>query len=170
MNLQPILLVPTQQVESFLQRINLAIGTALTLPTGGANGSFQVTFTNDGNPQPRYLGYSDNSEMAESLRHNVPPHYFQLDGEPGAVGTPSDRSLAAFRTKIALMTQAQKGKKQASREKQKKDRIEKQQSWHHSIKRVQRYLGLRESTTSKSSLETMFSTPSILSRTLTILA
>lgn len=97
--------------------------------------------------------------MAESLRNNVPPHYFKLDGEPGAVGTPSDRSLAAFRTKIALMTQAQKGKKQASREKQKKDRIEKQQSWHHSIKRVQRYLGLRESTSSKSSLETMFPMP-----------
>ncbi|PVH86847.1 hypothetical protein DL98DRAFT_567142 [Cadophora sp. DSE1049] len=149
LNLQPILLVPTRQVESFLQRINQALGTSLALPTGGANGSFQVTFTNDGNPQPRYLGHSINSEMAESLRNNVPPHYFKLDGESGAVGTPSDRSLAAFRTKIALMTQAQKGKKQASREKQKKERIEKQQSWHHSIKRVQRYLGLRESTSTR---------------------
>ncbi|KAL2074789.1 hypothetical protein VTL71DRAFT_8568 [Oculimacula yallundae] len=149
LNLQPILLVPTRQVTSFLQRINSKLDTALAVPTGGANGSFQVTFTNDGTPQPRYLGFSINSEMAESLRNNVPPHYFKLDGEPGAVGTPSDRSLAAFRTKIALMTQAQKGKKMVNKEKQKKDRIEKQQAWSHSVKRVQRYLGLRESTTGR---------------------
>ncbi|KAH7360579.1 hypothetical protein BKA65DRAFT_188777 [Rhexocercosporidium sp. MPI-PUGE-AT-0058] len=148
-NLQPILLVPTRQVESFLQRINQTLHTGLTLPSGGANGSFQVTFTNDGTPQPRYLGYSVNSEMAESLRNNVPPHYFKLNDEPGAVGTPSDRSLAAFRAKIALMSQAQKGKKIVSKEKQKKERIEKQQAWSHSIKRVQRYLGLRESTTGR---------------------
>ncbi|KAL5326879.1 hypothetical protein ACEPPN_004568 [Leptodophora sp. 'Broadleaf-Isolate-01'] len=149
LNLQPILLVPTRQVESFLKRINQKLHTSLTLPTGGANGSFQVTFNNDGTPQPRYLGRSVNNEMAESLRNNVPPHYFKLNGEPGAVGTPSDRSLAAFRAKIALMTQAQKGKKTASKEKQKKERIEKQQAWSHSIKRVQRYLGLRESTSGR---------------------
>ncbi|CZS95746.1 uncharacterized protein RCO7_08741 [Rhynchosporium graminicola] len=149
LNLQPILLVPTRQVDAFLKRINQKLDTALTVPSGGANGAFQVTFTNDGTPQPRYLGFSINNDMAESLRKNVPPHYFKLDGEPGTVGTPSDRSLAAFRTKISLMTQAQKGKKIVNKEKQKKDRIEKQQAWSHSIKRVQRYLGLRESTTGR---------------------
>lgn len=39
--------------------------------------------------------------------------------------------------------QAQRGKKTANKEKQKKERIEKQHSWNHGIKRVQRYLGLR---------------------------
>jgi hypothetical protein len=42
------------------------------------------------------------------------------------------------------MMQAQKGKKLASKEKQKGDRVAKQQSWNRSIKRVQRYLGIRE--------------------------
>jgi hypothetical protein len=42
------------------------------------------------------------------------------------------------------MLQTQKGKKVANKEKQKKERIEKQHSWSHGIKRVQRYLGLRE--------------------------
>jgi hypothetical protein len=42
------------------------------------------------------------------------------------------------------MLQAQRGKKLANKEKQKKERIEKQHSWNHGIKRVQRYLGLRE--------------------------
>ena len=42
------------------------------------------------------------------------------------------------------MNQSQKGKKAASKEKEKKERIEKQHAWSHGIKRVQRYLGLRE--------------------------
>ncbi len=63
---------------------------------------------------------------------------------PPSPQEPSDRSLAAFQAKINLMVQAQKGKKVAKKEKQKKDRIEKQHSWSHGIKRVQRYLGLRE--------------------------
>lgn len=115
------------------------------MPTGGANGAFQISFSNDGTPQPRYLGRSSNTEMTASLRNNVPPHYYKLNGEPDAIGTPSDRSLAAFRAKIELMNLAQKGKKVANKERAKKERIEKQQAWSHSIKRVQRYLGLRES-------------------------
>jgi hypothetical protein len=42
------------------------------------------------------------------------------------------------------MNQSQKGKKAASKGKAKQERIEKQHSWSHGIKRVQRYLGLRE--------------------------
>jgi hypothetical protein len=65
-------------------------------------------------------------------------------GAPPSPKEPSDRSLEAFQAKINLMVQAQKSKKVANKEKQKKERIEKQHSWSHGIKRVQRYLGLRE--------------------------
>jgi hypothetical protein len=87
--------------------------------------------------------------MAESLRTNAPPSYYKPDGEPDAIGTPSERSLIAFKTKIDLMLQAQKGKKLANKEKQKTERIAKQQAWNHSIKRVQRYLGIREASHQK---------------------
>ena len=63
---------------------------------------------------------------------------------PPSPKKPSDRSLEAFQAKINLIVQAQKGKKVVIKEKQKKERIEKQHSWSHGIKRVQRYLGLRE--------------------------
>ena len=108
------------------------------------NGGFVVTFENDGTPRPRYLGRSTGREMADSLKNNAPPSYYKLDSESDVVGTPSERALAAFRAKIEFMNQAQKGKKLAHKEKQKADRIAKQQSWNHSIKRVQRYLGIRE--------------------------
>ena len=45
------------------------------------------------------------------------------------------------------MMQAQKGKKLANKGKQRVERIAKQQSWKDSIKRVQRYLGIREAST-----------------------
>ena len=65
-------------------------------------------------------------------------------GLPPSSKEPSDRSLEAFQAKINLMLQAQKAKKVANKERQKKERIEKQHSWSHGIKRVQRYLGIRE--------------------------
>jgi hypothetical protein len=82
--------------------------------------------------------------MADSLKNNAPPSYYKLDNEPDVISTPSERSLAAFRAKIEFMNLAQKGKKLAHKEKQKTERIAKQQSWNHSIKRIQRYLGIRE--------------------------
>ena len=43
-----------------------------------------------------------------------------------------------------LITHAQKVRKEMSAEKKKVDRLAKQRSWNHSMKRVQRYLGLRQ--------------------------
>jgi hypothetical protein len=76
------------------------MNTQLTIPTGGANGSFQVKFTNDGTPQPRYLGRSTNRNRMEHLRNAAPPIYYKLGGEPDAI-KPNDRSLAAFRHKVS---------------------------------------------------------------------
>lgn len=52
--------------------------------------------------------------------------------------------MLAFKAKIDMIFQAKKGKNLVNKEKAKQDRIAKQQSWNHSVKRVQRYLGLRE--------------------------
>jgi hypothetical protein len=139
-----LILVPTQQFANFLQTINTCFHTHLTISSGSGNGAFQVTFNDDGTPRPRYLGRATNKDMAAKLRNDAPPSYFKLNNEPGAIGKASDRSLAAFKAKMDLMTQSAKGKKQASKEKQKLERINKQQEWNHSIKRVQRYLGLRQ--------------------------
>ena len=144
LNEQPILLIPTKQLQRFLSDINRKLKIYLTIPTGGVNGGFVVTFENDGTPRPRYLGRSKNREMADSLKHNAPPSYYKLDNESDVSSIPSERSLAAFRAKIEFINQAQRGKKLAHKEKQKTERIAKQQSWNHSIKRIQRYLGIRE--------------------------
>jgi hypothetical protein len=143
-SLPALLLIPTKQFEAFLAIINRTLKTQLTIPSGGGGRTFQVTFENDGTPQPRYLGRSTNKEMAENLRNSIPPAWFRPKGEPVTAPAPSDRSLAAFKAKIDMMLQVQKGKKLVNKEKQKVERIAKQQSWNHSTKRVQRYLGIRQ--------------------------
>lgn len=82
--------------------------------------------------------------MAQQLHRNIPPAYYKLNDEPNALDSPDARSLAAFRAKMESIIQLQKNKKAATAEKRKKERLEKQKQWGHGIKRVQRYLGLRE--------------------------
>lgn len=82
--------------------------------------------------------------MAQDLHRNIPPSYFKLDAEPQAAGAPSDRSLSAFKKKMDDMMMLQKHKKAATAEKRKKERFDRQKAWCHSLKRIQRYLGLRK--------------------------
>ncbi|KAG0646862.1 Good for full DBP5 activity 2 [Hyphodiscus hymeniophilus] len=144
----PMLLVPTKQVKDLLTTINQSLDIHLTIPSGSSG--FEVTFEDDGTPQPRYLGRSTDSKMASNLHAAVPPHWFKPKSETtNKTSTPTDRSIAAFKAKMALMAQAQKGKKVINSEKRNIDRIAKQQSWNQSIKRVQRYLGLRQASDEK---------------------
>jgi hypothetical protein len=73
-----------------------------------------------------------------------PVGYFKLAGEPSVIENPSQASLIEFKAKVDLVTRLQRGKKMVNKEKQKAERVAKQQSWNKSIKRVQRYLGIRQ--------------------------
>lgn len=144
LNPQPVVLIPTKQFERLLEAINLKLKTRLTIPKGGAGDAFYFGFMNDGNPHPRYLGRSTSREHFDDLKFRAPPYYYKLDDESGIVETPSDRSLVAFQSKFAQITANEKGKKAAQKDKQAKGRIQRQQGWGASIKRVQYYLGIRE--------------------------
>ncbi|KAF7879419.1 hypothetical protein EAF04_000615 [Stromatinia cepivora] len=142
-NQNPIILVPTKQVEYFLAVINRSLGINLTIPPG-SKGEFEAVFNNDGTPYPRYLGRVLNKKMADELKENVPPRYYKLDGEPPITEPLVDISLEAFRAKIEAMNLTAKNKKAQNKERQKVERFAKQQAWKDSTKRVQRYLGLRK--------------------------
>ncbi|RFU34771.1 hypothetical protein B7463_g1514, partial [Scytalidium lignicola] len=66
--LGPIILVPTEQFEHFLQTINNELGTALKIPTGGASPRFEVVFDDEGIPRPRYLGNLHNQMPAKKSK------------------------------------------------------------------------------------------------------
>ncbi|KAH6682101.1 hypothetical protein B0J14DRAFT_230794 [Halenospora varia] len=147
-NLQPILLVPTKQFEHFLKTINHALNINLTIPCDGEDrvAGFEVRFPTDGTPRPRYLGRSTTQAKADELKNNVPPSYLKALGEITTKETPSDQAIAAFETTIEIIAKAQRAKKATKKEKSQKERIQIRTSWKSSIKRTQRYLGLREET------------------------
>jgi hypothetical protein len=137
------LLLPSRQVEHFFFTINSSLGTRLALPKDGVEIGFLMDFPGDGTPRPRYLGLSDEREMAECLKLAIPSRTYRPDGENDASVGPTDKSLGAFKTKMELLVESDKKKKGVIKQKKKAERIAKQKSWIHTVKRVQRYLGIR---------------------------
>lgn len=82
--------------------------------------------------------------MAECLKKAVPSSSYRPDDEVEAKCEPTEKSLEAFKKKIELLLESDKRKKSLTKEKKKVERFAKQRAWTHEIKRVQRYLGLRE--------------------------
>jgi hypothetical protein len=114
------------------------------MPVDAVKTGFLLDFPEDGTPRPRYLGRSDEREMAEVLKQAVPSRTYKPDGERELSIDPTDKSLEAFKRKMELLVENDKKKKAAVKEKKRAERFAKQRSWNHSIKRVQRYLGIRE--------------------------
>lgn len=71
------------------------------------------------------------------------PGNFSLAGEPKLIEVPSQQSLAAFKATIDSIEQAYKQNKKAKIEKKQTQRAAQQVLWNQSIKKVQRYLGIR---------------------------
>jgi hypothetical protein len=140
-NLKPIILVPTSQFFYFLNVINNDLGTKLSIPSG--NQAFSISFTGDRTPRPRYLGRSITQGTASKLLEEVPPTYYKRPKEPVTM-EPGNHDIDAFQAKILLMTQTQAAKGRANKEQKNKSQQKTRKEWGDSIKRVQRYLGLRK--------------------------
>lgn len=142
-----IILIPTTQVEQFLHKINLELRTYLRLPEAEEYPAFSTTFTMEGAPRPRYLGKSTEREMAEGIKMSVPARSWRADDEkPRTPPIPaSDRSLETFRKRIEMLMESDKMKKASTKAKKAVERRQKKQGWGKQVKRVERYLGLRES-------------------------
>lgn len=139
-----ILFVLTSQFEKFLSEINEKLGTTLATPSGEIGMAFKMKFPNDGTKSPRYLGEINDKAMADQLKTAIPPQTYKPDRAQRPVIIPDDRSIEAFRGKIQILLTLEKKKKENVKAKKQKDKAEKQKSWGERVKRVQRYLGLRE--------------------------
>ncbi|KHJ34834.1 putative qde-2-interacting protein [Erysiphe necator] len=151
----PLILVTTRQFIHFLAKINKHFKTKLAIPDG-ANGAFEVLFGGEGTPRPRYLGQANSKLAMENLIYKVPSWRFKLDGEPEMAQVLTDETYEIFLNNVALAQQKQP-KKAVAKEKVIKSRIHNQKSWRQTVKRVQRYLGLRQALETSSSLQQPFS-------------
>ncbi|KAK3375320.1 hypothetical protein B0H63DRAFT_482574 [Podospora didyma] len=135
---KPVLFVPTYQFQHLLDVVNAKLEINLTIPHGVNSNKFTISFGIGNTPLPRFLGRSTSLEAFESLCEAIPPAN-PRDSLEQATQYGRDEFL-----KLLSSINNPKKKPQKSSEKNRLKRIQNHKAWGRSIKRVQRYLGLRE--------------------------
>ncbi|KAL1843418.1 hypothetical protein VTJ49DRAFT_1768 [Mycothermus thermophilus] len=134
---KPLLFVPTYQFEHFLEVVNAKLDVRFTIPPGTPAERFNIKFGSNGTPRPRFLGRADDRTSFDDLRNSIPaPH-------------PDDdlsKATKQVREEFDNMVEKTRPKSKKEREANRQKRIQARRQWGRSLKRVQRYLGLRQST------------------------
>lgn len=137
-----LILVPTYQFENHLEHINAQLNTNLCIPEGRNAAKFTVSFGLGGSPVPRFLGRSSTAASLDALKKSVPAFNpaDNINGLPPQIQEDF----------MSLLARIQASTKKDLKKKKEKNRLTRYQDhiqWGRSIKRVQRYMGLREKAT-----------------------
>lgn len=136
MKMKPVVMVPTYQFQHLLDVVNAKLETTLTIPPGRNEERFMMSFGIGNSPRPRFLGRSDNPETFRNLWGAIPePH---LDDD---LAKATRLGLEEFKDLLRRSRADKKKGKKSDRNRMK--RIRAHTAWVQSIKRAQRYLGLR---------------------------
>lgn len=140
---KPILFVPTYQFQHLLEVVNAELDTNLTIPDGKNTEKFTMTFGHEQTPRPRFLGRSTTHQTFEALETDLPlsDPTDSLDGAPVKAKEYFLEQLETIRRTASM------GKNKS--EKNRVHRIAAHKAWGRSIRRVQRYLGLRKTMSSR---------------------
>ena len=134
--MKPVIFVPTYQFQHLLDLVNAKLETQFTIPRGRNEERFTMSFGVGNSPLPRFLGRSHSAESFKTLSEAIPaPHPDDDLSKVTQLGIEEFRGLLK-RTRA----DRKKGKKS---DKNRPKRVKMHQEWGRSVKRVQRYLGLR---------------------------
>ncbi|GAW22221.1 hypothetical protein ANO14919_117570 [Xylariales sp. No.14919] len=135
----PLLLVPTIQFELFLNIANHQLGGNLTIPKGSTGERFSLTFGEWDTPLPRFLGRADSASAVDALKARS--HMLPADDLSHLAPSCYQR----YRDKMdEINTSLRSAKRRRKLEVSKKKRIQRNKDSGRMLKRVQRYLGLRQ--------------------------
>lgn len=139
-----VLMVPTRQFQNFLDRLNKTLSIQLAIPPGANAEKFAVIFGQMQTPIPRFLGHASNLAAFNRLTKSVPP----LDPVDAIFEIPKMKPQAREMFVRKVNGLSHKYDKTADRknktEKNRQNRLHDRRAWGQQIKRVQRYLGIRE--------------------------
>lgn len=134
---RPVFFVPTYQFQHLLDVINAKLNTQLTIPPGKNELKFSMIFGAGKTPRPRFLGRSADVDAWTSLTQAIP--------EPARDDNWETATQAERNEFMELLYLANSGtNKQNNSEKTREKRIANHKAWGRSVKRAQRYLGLRQ--------------------------
>lgn len=144
---KPAVFVPTYQFQHLLDVVNAKLETQLTIPPGKTAERFYLRFGVGNTPRPRFLGRTNSSEVFMTLRKSVPePHADDDLDKATHLGRGEFQNLLD-------MSRTPKNKEKKS-DKNRGKRTLAHKAWGRSIKRVQRYLGLRARAVDEAALAT----------------
>lgn len=137
---QYAILVPVDQFESLLSRLNTTLDIALTIPIGNHGRKFRASFGENNTPMPRFLGHATSLESFNAMISSMPlPN--PGDKLAGMSHIPSEVRDAYCQKIDGLFRTYEKGKPKNTQKAVAAHKI-----WGMQFKRVQRYLGLRGQT------------------------
>jgi hypothetical protein len=134
----PLILVPATEVGSFLTTISNTLHCDLRLDESSRHRGLLVGFPNEDLPRPRYLGISDSKKMFAAFETSIPKN---MDDHEDSTG----RSFEEWKKKIEAVFEATRNKNKRSKAKKQRQRVLTKTDWARQLRRLQRYLGLRES-------------------------
>ena len=100
--MQPLVLVPAKEVWNFLASINEALKLDWGFTKTPNVSGFLISFSDDGQPRPRFLGTSRSRPEFERLEKSIPaedPQDFNEISKGLAIG---DENTQKFRTKVEM--------------------------------------------------------------------
>ncbi len=134
--MKPVIMVPTYQFQHLLDVVNAKLETRLTIPPGRNEERFIMLFGRGNTPRPRFLGRSNSLESFKAFCKAIPaPHPNDDLSKATTLGLEEFKQLLR-----RSRADKRKGKKS---DRNRPKRIAAHQAWGRSVKRVQRYLGLR---------------------------
>lgn len=142
MSHKPLLLVPDIQVQELVDEINAKFRCALEIPADPELG-FLISFYDNGSPQPQFLGVSLSKTDCLEMESTISSPAEGYGETPAGGSTALEISFAAFKLKMERAVQATQRKTKALKKKKNHSRLLQQQDWIRSLKRAQRYVGLR---------------------------
>ncbi|EEH36783.2 hypothetical protein PAAG_07201 [Paracoccidioides lutzii Pb01] len=140
-SIQPLILVPSHQVQDLIDEINEAFKCQLAIPSDREPG-FLISFENDSTPQPQYLGTSRSRDEKAEMESTIPAAPTGHGEPPTGSSVEIDRSFVAFKTKMKAAIDATRRRNRVANEKRQVDRMQKLQDWCRTLKRTQCYLGI----------------------------
>ncbi|KAK5940303.1 hypothetical protein PMZ80_007723 [Knufia obscura] len=137
---KPLILVPFDQLETLIQDISTEFDLQVKVPAY----PFQLSFYDDGTPQPQSLGTVNSKDDMAEAQSKIPEPPADYDQVPVTATKLQKQDHEAWREKAERAFEAEKKKKSAIKKKKTQKRDMTVMENVNQLKRAQRYLGMRQ--------------------------